>query len=56
MSLCGADVWGLRRTDERFLETTEMRMLRRMNGVALRDIEMRDKIRKGLGMENVDHI
>ena len=51
--LYGAEVWTLRRKEERLLETTEMRMLRRIKGVTLRDRQRSDEIRRELGVENI---
>ena len=43
----GEEMWALRRKEERFLGTTEMRMLWRIKDVALRDRVRSDKIGSG---------
>ena len=49
----GAEVWTVRKKEERLLETTEMRMLRRIRGVTLRDRMRSNDIRSELGVENI---
>ena len=49
MLLYGAEVW----VQERLLETTEMRMLRWIKGVTLKDREKSDESRRDLGLENI---
>ena len=49
----GAEVWTVRKKEERLLETTEMRMLRRIRGVTLRDRMRSADIRRELGVERI---
>ena len=42
--LYGAEVWVTRKKEEHLLETTEMRMLRRIKGVTLKDRERSEDI------------
>ena len=51
--LYGAEVWTTRKKEEKLMETTEMRMLRRIKGVTLRDKQKSDEIRKELGVCNI---
>ena len=46
--LYGLEAYSLTRQEEKMLETTEMRMLRRIIGVSLRNKERNDEIRKEL--------
>ena len=48
--LYGAETWTLRRTEESALERTEMRMLRWICGVTLRDRLRNDEIRRRTGV------
>ena len=49
----GAEMWVLRKKEERMLETTEMKMLRRIRGVTRLDRLRNDDIRQELGVENI---
>ena len=51
--LYGAECWTVRKKDEQILEKTEMRMLRRIKGVTLRDKVKRVDIRKELGVNSI---
>ena len=51
--LYGAECWTARKKDEQILEKTEMRMLRRIKGVTLRDKVKRVDIRKELGVNSI---
>jgi len=51
--LYGAEVWALRKKEERLLETTEMKMLRRIKGVTLRDKERSKDIRRELRIDSI---
>ncbi|GFO14434.1 hypothetical protein PoB_004093900 [Plakobranchus ocellatus] len=48
--LYGAECWVVGQKEEQLLETTEMRMLRRIRGVTLEDKMRSDDIRKELGV------
>ena len=52
--LYGAEVWTVGKKEERILEATEMRMLRRIKGVTLRDRERSDNIRRELGVSDIN--
>jgi len=49
----GGELWTLRKKEERLLETTEMRMLRRIRGVSLRDRMRSEDIRRELGVRSI---
>ena len=51
--LYGAECWRVRKEEEQILEKTEMRMLRRIKGVTLRDKVKSLDIRKELGMNSL---
>ena len=51
--LYGADCWTLRKKEEQILEKTEMKMLRRIKGVTLRDTVKSVDIRKELGVTSI---
>ena len=51
--LYGAECWTASKKEEQILEKTEMRMLRRIKGVTLRDKVMNVDIRKKLGVNNI---
>ncbi|XP_063601951.1 uncharacterized protein LOC134778063 [Penaeus indicus] len=51
--LYGAEVWTMGK-EERILEATEMRMLRRMKGVTLRERERSTDIRRELGVSDIN--
>ena len=51
--LYGAECWTVRKNEEQIIEKTEMRMLRRMKGVILRDKVKRVDIRKELGVSSI---
>ena len=51
--LYGAECWTVRKKEEQILEKTEMRMLRRIKGVTLRDKVKSVDIRKELGMTSI---
>src|SRR6218665_3416810 len=46
----GAEAWTLRRKEEKFLERTEMRMLRWILGISLKDMQRNENIRKKIGV------
>lgn len=52
--LYGAEVWTMGKKEERILESTEMRMLRRIKGVTLRDRERSVDIRRELGVDDIN--
>ena len=54
--LYGAECWTVRKKEERILEKTEMRMLRRIKGVTLRDRVKSVDIRKELGVNSIQKI
>ena len=43
-----------RKKEEQLLETTEMRMLRRIKGITLRDRQRSEEIRQELGVEDIN--
>ena len=49
----GAECWTVRKKEEQILEKTEMRMLRRIKGVKLRDKVKSVDIRKELGVSSI---
>ena len=51
--LYGAECWTGRMKEEQILEKTEMRMLRRIKGVTLRDKVKSVDIRKELGVTSI---
>ena len=51
--LYGAECWTVRKKEEQILEKTEMRMLRRIKGVTLRDKVKSVDIRKKLGVNSI---
>ena len=51
--LYGAECWPVRKKEEQILEKTEMRMLRRIKGVTLRDRVKSVDIRKELGVSSI---
>ena len=51
--LCGAESWTVRKKEEQILEKTEIRMLRRIKGVTLRDRVKSVDIRKELGVSSM---
>ena len=51
--LYGAECWSVRKKEEQICEKTEMRMLRRIKGVTLRDKEKSVDIRKELGVNSI---
>ena len=51
--LYGAECWTVRKKEEQILEKTEMRMLRRIKGVTLRDRVKSVDIRKELGVSSI---
>ena len=51
--LYGAECWTVRKKDEQIFEKTEMRMLRRIKGVTLRDRVKSVDIRKELGVSGI---
>ena len=51
--LYGAECWTVRKMEEKVLEKTEMRMLRRIKGVTLRDRVKSVDIRKELGVSSI---
>ncbi|XP_063596700.1 uncharacterized protein LOC134773428 [Penaeus indicus] len=52
--LYGAEVWTMGKEEERRLEATEMRMLRRIKGVTLREREKSTDIRRELGVSDIN--
>ena len=46
----GAEAWTLRRKEEKLLERTEMRMLRWILGITLKDMQRNENIRKRIGV------
>src|SRR6218665_849 len=46
----GAEAWTLRRKEEKLLERTEMRMLRWILGISLKDTQRNENIRKKIGV------
>ena len=51
--LYGAECWTVRKKEEQVLEKTEMKMLRRIKGVTLRDKVKSVGIRKELGVNSI---
>ena len=51
--LYGAETWTVGKKEERILESTEMRMLRRIKGVTLRDRLRSFNIRRELGVNDI---
>ena len=51
--LYGAECWTVRKKEEQILEKTEMRMLRRIKGVILRDKVKSVDLRKELGVISI---
>ena len=51
--LYGSETWVVRRKEEQMLEKTEMRMLRRIKGVTIRDKVRSHDIRKELGVSDI---
>ena len=51
--LYGAETWTVGKKEERILESTEMRMLRRIKGVTLRDRLRSVNIRRELGVNDI---
>ena len=51
--LYGAECWTVKKKEEQILEKTEMRMLRRIKGVTLRDRVKSVDIRKELGVSSI---
>ena len=51
--LYGTECWTVRQKEEQIFEKTEMRMLRRIKGVTLRDKEKSVDIRKELGVNGI---
>ena len=51
--LYGAECWTARKKEEQIIENTEMRMLRRIKGVTLRDRVNSVDIRKELGVSSI---
>ena len=51
--LYGAECWTVRKKEEQIIEKTEMRMLRRIKGVILRDKVKSVNIRKELGVNRI---
>ena len=51
--LYGAECWSVRKNEEEIFEKTEMRMLRRIKGVTLRDKVKSVDIRKELGVTSI---
>ena len=49
----GAEAWTLRKKEEELLERTEMRMLRWIMGVSLKDHRRNEDIRKTVGVANI---
>ena len=54
--LHGAECWSVTKKEEQILKKTEMRMLRRIKGVTLRDRVKSVDIRKGLGVSSIQEI
>ena len=54
--LYGAETWTLRRKEEQLLETTEMRMLRRIKRVTIRDRIRSSDMRQELGVKGIVEI
>jgi len=48
--ICGSEAWTLRRREEERLERTEMRMLRWILGLTLKDRKRNDDIRRIIGV------
>ena len=48
--ICGAEAWTFRRSEEELLERTEMRILRWILGVTLKDRKRSDDIRRIIGV------
>src|SRR6218665_3591842 len=46
----GAEAWTLRRKEGKLLERTEMRMLRWILGISLKDMQRNENIRKKIGV------
>src|SRR6218665_111449 len=46
----GEEAWTLRRKEEKLLERTEMRMLRWILGISLKDMQRNETIRKKIGV------
>ena len=51
--LYGAECWTVRKKEEQILEKTQMRMLRRIKGVTLRDKVKSVDVRKELAMNSI---
>ena len=51
--LYGAETWALHKKEDTILEVTEMRMLRRIRGVTLRDRMRNIQVREDLGVVNI---
>lgn len=51
----GAEAWTLRRKEEELLERTEMRMLRWILGVSLKDKKRNEDIRTAVGVANITY-
>ena len=51
--LYGAECWPVRKKEEQILEKTEMRMVRRIKGVTLRDKVKSVDFRKELGVTSI---
>jgi len=49
----GAETWVMRKKEERLIQSTEMRMLRRIKGITKRDREKNENIRRELGVPNI---
>ena len=54
MTLIKPECWTVRKREEQIIEKTEMRMLRRIKGVTLRDREKNVDIRKELGVNSIE--
>ena len=54
--LYGAEAWSVRRKEELLLEKTEMRMLRWILGVTLRDKKRSEDIRQAVGMTRIGDV
>ena len=48
--MCGSETWALRKSEEQQLDRTEMRMLRWMLGISLRERRRNDDIRAEAGV------